>query len=580
MGEVFQAGKAFTNKQVSDILDEIANMLEIKGEIRYKFLAYRRAAENVRSLGRPVVDVWRDEDLRDIPGIGEGIAKKLDELFRTGRLEYHEKLKDEIPPGVVEMLNIPDVGPRTAKLMYEQLGLTSVAQVEEAAQAGKLRALPGLGERSEQKILEGIAMLKRRTGRLLLGVALPLAQDILSALRERCPSVVEATVAGSLRRMRETVGDIDLLVTATEPLRVIETFKRLPHVAEVMLAGPTKCTILTEDGLQVDLRVLEGERYGSLLQYFTGSQEHNVALRELAQRQGLSLSEYGFKRDGEEILCPHEEEVYAALGLPWIPPELREARGEIEAAQQGQLPNLVELAHIRGDLQVHTTWSDGVNRVEEMALAARARGYQYILITDHTRGLGVTGGLDAARLMEQRREIDAVNAQFSDFWVLHGTEVEIKGDGSLDLPDQVLAELDVVVASVHSGLRQSQEKMTGRMVKALRNPHVDILGHPTGRIIGQREASAVDLETVLKTAAETGTALEVNAGPDRLDLDDIHIRRAIGMGIKLAINSDAHNTDGLANMPYGVATARRGWAEAKDILNTLSVDQLLEFVKK
>jgi DNA polymerase (family 10) len=389
-----------------------------------------------------------------------------------------------------------------------------------------------------------------------------------------------ATAAGSLRRMKATIGDIDLLVASTEPEAVMEAFVNLPQLKEVSLRGPTKTSVILHNGLQVDLRVLPSERYGSLLQYFTGSKAHNVALRGLAQSQGLSLSEYGFRRGEEEIICAEEEEVYGTLGLPWIPPELREDRGEIEAAQGGTLPKLVELADIQGDLHIHTHWSDGAASLAQMAEAARARGYRYTVISDHSQGLGVARGLTAEQLREQRAEIDRLNKEFSDFRLLQGAEVEIKADGSLDFPDETLAKLDVVIASLHSGLRQERERITARLISAMRNPHVDIIGHPLGRIIGQREESAIDIDAVLEAAAETGTIMEVNAIPARLDLDDVHIRRAVEMGVKLAINSDAHNAESLAVMAYGVATARRGWAEASDVVNTLPLDELLKLVAK
>ncbi len=568
-----------TNREVAEILYQIADMLEIKGEVIYKAMAYRRAADNILNLGRDINEVWREGKLREIPGVGKSLAEKLDELLRTGRLEYYEQLKEEIPPGVVAMLAIPEVGPKTAKLLFEKLGLTSVAEVERAAREGKLRTLPGLGEKSERKILAGIEALHRRSERIPLGTAWPVAQEILAALRQ-VRGVVQAEAAGSLRRMRATVGDIDLLVASADPEPVMDRFVSLPLVAEVSLRGPTKCTVILQNGLQVDLRVLPPERYGSLLQYFTGSKDHNVALRELALKQGLSLSEYGFKRDGEEILCPREEDVYHTLGLEWIPPELRENRGEIEAAGRGQLPKLVELGDIQGDLHVHTNWSDGAASLEEMARAARARGYRYLVISDHTKSLGVARGLTPERLRQQRAEIERLNATFGDFRILQGAEVEIKADGSLDFPDEVLAELDVVIASVHSGLRQERERITARLVSAMRNPHVDIIGHPSGRILGQREASAVDMDELLRVAAETGTCLEVNAQPVRLDLDDVHIRRAIEMGVKLAINTDAHSVGGLDVMRYGVATARRGWAEAKDVINTRPLEELLRLIKQ
>lgn len=574
------AEKTLTNKEVAQILRDIADYLEIKGEIVYKALAYRRAADNIVSLGRDINEVWREGKLWDIPGVGEALSKKLDELLDTGRLGYYEQLQEEIPSGVIELLAIPDVGPKTAKLLWERLGIASVAEAERAARQGQLRELPGLGLKSEAKILAGIQALYRRSDRIPLGTAWPVAQEVLMSLESGCPAVQRATAAGSLRRMRSTIGDIDLLVASTDPEAVMEAFVSLPWVGEVNLRGSTKTSVILRNGLQVDLRVLPPERYGSLLQYFTGSKAHNVALRGLAQSQGLSLSEYGFKRGEEEIVCAEEEEVYRTLGLPWIPPELREDRGEIEAAQSSTLPELIKLADIQGDLHIHTDWSDGAVSLAQMAEAAWARGYRYAVISDHSHGLGVAGGLTAERLREQRAEIERLNERFSDFRLLQGAEVEIRADGSLDFPDEVLAELDVVIASLHSGLRQEQERITARLISAMRNPHVDIIGHPLGRIIGQREESAVDIDAVLEVATETGTIMEVNAIPARLDLDDVHIRRAIEMEVKLAINSDAHNVESLDIMAYGVATARRGWAEAGNVVNTLSLDALLKLFAK
>jgi len=569
-----------TNKEVAEILRRIADMLEIKGEIVYKALAYRRAADNIEYLGRDIEDVWREGKLREIPGIGKSLAEKLDELLRTGRMSYYEELQEEIPPGVVSLLQIPDVGPKTAKLVWERLGITSIAELERAAREGRLRALPGLGPKSEAKILAGIQSLYRRSERIPLGTALPVARELIEGLKAASSAILKIAAAGSLRRMKATVGDIDLLAASYEPEKVMEAFVNLPQVAEVSLSGPTKTTVILQNGLQVDLRVLPPERYGSLLQYFTGSKDHNVALREIALDLGLSLSEYGFKRGEEEILCPEEEDVYRTLGLPWIPPELRENRGEIEAAREGRLPRLVELRDIKGDLHVHTDWSDGAATIEEMAEAARKRGYRYLVISDHTHGLGVAKGLTPERLKEQRAVIEELNSRWPDFRILQGAEVEIRADGSLDYPDEVLAGLDVVIASVHSGLRQERERITARVIAAMRNPYVDIIGHPSGRILGQREESAVDMDEVLRVAAETGTILEVNGIPDRLDLDDVYIRRAVEMGIKLCVDSDAHNTYGLAAMEFGVATARRGWAEARDIVNTLPLEELLRSLKR
>jgi len=564
-----------TNREVADLLRLIADMLEIKGEIIYKSLAYRKAADNIEALGIDINEVWRRDGLRDIPGVGKALEQKLDELLSTGKLGYLEDLQEQVPVGVVSLLRISDVGPKTVKLLWESLGVQSVSDLERAARQGKLRELPGMGERSEQRILEGIQSLYRRTTRIPLGVAWPVARELVAALRQEL-DIETVEPVGSLRRMKDTVGDIDLLAAHSDPGLVTSAFTRLPQVAETVMHGPTRATVILHNGLQVDLRALERERYGSLLQYFTGSKEHNVAIRTLAQKQGLSLSEYGFKRGETEILCPQEDDVYQALDLPWIPPELREDRGEIQAAQRNQLPQLVQLSDIRGDLHAHSNWSDAVATIEEMAASAQALGYEYLVISDHTHGLGVANGLDAGRLREQRALIEELNAEFSGFRLLQGAEVEIRGDGALDFPDDVLQQLDVVVASVHSGMRQDRDTITGRVVRAMRNPHVDIIGHPSGRLLGEREATQVDLDQVIEVAAETGTLLEVNASPHRLDLDDAHIRRAIGLGVLLSINSDAHSTEGLEFMEFGVATARRGWAEAKHIVNTWPLSKVVK----
>jgi DNA polymerase (family X) len=565
-----------TNREIAEMFASIGDIMDILGENRFKVLAYRRAAENIMSLGQDLRSFWRAGTLQEITGIGPAIAEKIDELLTTGHLEFYERLQDQVPVGVVSLLQIPDVGPKTAKLLWEQLGVQSVADVEAAARAGRLRELRGLGARSEAKILAGIEILNRRSDRISLGTAWPVAVELLEGLRTTCPQAEEVAVAGSLRRMRATIGDIDLLAASETPAAVMRAFAALPLVAEVILSGPTKTSVRLHNGLQADLRVLEPERWGTALQYFSGSQAHNVRLREMAVKQGLSLSEYSFKReDGSEILCREEAEVYQALGLPWIPPELREDQGEIQAALAGGLPELVERGAIRGDLHVHTDWSDGASTLQEMAEAARHLGYEYLVISDHSHSLGVARGLDAGRQREQRAEIDALNERWNDFRLLQGCELEIRADGSLDLPDDVLARLDLVVASLHTSQRQDREQITRRMLNAVASPYVDLIGHPSGRILGQREESAVDLDAVIEAAAASGTALEVNATPSRLDLDDVHVRRAIGLGVKIAINSDAHHPDGLENLAYGVATARRGWATAAEILNTMNLDELL-----
>lgn len=572
------------NRQIAEIFSAMADILDIQGANYHRVMAYRRAAENIASLSRPLEEIWQENELTTIPGIGSTLASKIDELMRTGKLEAYRELKSQVPEGVVAMLQISGIGPKSAARFWKELGITSVAALEHAAEAGRLRDLHGFGAKSEENVLHGIELFRRRTGRTRLGDAWPLAQEMLKALRD-VSGVVQASPAGSLRRMRETVGDLDLLVASSDPRTVTDRFTKMPQVEEVMLSGPTKTSVRTHDGFQVDLRVLEPGRWGTALQYFTGSQAHNVRLRGLALDRGLSLSEYALKHEdsdtpSQEILCSSEAEVYTALGLRLIPPELREDRGEVEAAQRGRLPELVILEDLKGDLQFHTTRSDGHQTLLEMAEAARARGLTYALVTDHSHGLGVTGGLTAEQLREQRAEIAVVNERLGDtFRVLAGVEVEVRGDGSLDLPDDALAELDLVVAAVHTGLRQDREQVTARMLAAIRHPHVDIIAHPTGRLIGEREGADLDMEAVFRAAAETDTALEVNAHPARLDLSDVHVRRAVELGVKLAISSDAHAVSGFENLRFGVATARRGWASARDVLNTRPVEELLDWAR-
>lgn len=573
-----QEVKGMRNDEVATVFMAMADMLAIQGEGYHRIMAYRRAAENVAALGRPLTEIWQAGELEAIPGIGKTLAAKIDELMRTGRLGAYEKLQDQVPAGVVEMLQVPDVGPKRAALFWKELNITSIGALERAAREGRLRTLPGMGAKSEDKVLAGIEAFKRRTDRTLLGVAWPLAHVLLDALQE-VPGVVQAAPAGSLRRLRETVGDLDLLVASTDPEPVMARFRELDQVAEVLLSGPTKTSIRTHDGFQVDLRVLEPARWGTALQYFTGSQAHNIRLRGLALDRGFSLSEYSLKReDGTEVLCATEEEVYVALGLPLIPPELREDRGEIEAALEGRLPDLIELGDLRGDLQFHTTWSDGQQSLLEMAQAAKAFGLEYVLVTDHSHSLGVVRGLTVEDLHRQRAEVEEVNRRMGGtFRVLAGTEVEVRADATLDFPDEVLAELDLVVASVHTALRGERERFTARMLAAIHNPYVDIIAHPTGRLIGEREGADLDMEAIFRAAAGTGTALEVNAYPNRLDLCDVHVRRALELGVKLAVNSDAHDRDHFDVLRFGVATARRGWATAADVINTWPVDKLLRW---
>lgn len=571
----------YTNSELADIFLLIANLLEIKGEVIYKILAYRKAAESLTNLGRDVKDVWREGKLTEIPGVGKAIAEKIDELLSTGKLEFLEKLKTEVPESLAELLQVPDLGPKKIALFWRQSGVTDLAGLDAAARAGKLRDLPGMGEKSEAKIIAGIESLSRRSTRIPLGRAWPFAQQMLTMLRQ-VPGVVAAEAAGSLRRMRATVGDVDLLVAANDSRAVMEAFVKHPDVARILGQGETKSSVEYSHGLRAQLWVHPPERFGTALQYATGSKDHNVRLREMALKKGLSLSEHALQRkDGSEILCATEEEVYAALGLPWIPPELREDRGEVQAAKAGKLPELIQLSDVRAELHVHSTWSDGKLSVEAMAEEARKRGRVVLAITDHSASLGVAGGLSVDEIRQQRGEIDAAQRKLGDsIRLLQGAEVEIRADGSLDFPDEVLAELDIVIAALHTGLRQPRERVTERTLNAIRNPHVDVIAHPTGRIIPDREGADLDMDAVLAAAAETGTALEINAHPSRLDLDDVYARRAAEMGIPLALNTDAHAASDLDLLYFGVATARRGWITTQQVINCWDTKKLFTWLKK
>ncbi len=572
-----------TNKELADTFALVADLLEIKGEVIYKTLAYRKAAESLSSLGRDVNDIWKQggqKALLEIPGVGKAIAEKIEELLKTGSLQYLEKVKAEVPAELAALLQIPDLGPKKVGMFYKELGVLSIEQLKGMAEAGKLRDLPGMGEKSEAKILAGIQSLNRRSGRLPLGTVLPFAQELLADLR-KLPGVKAAEMAGSLRRMRATVGDIDLLVGTRDPQAVIQAFVGMPNVARVLGQGSVKSSVEYHNGMRAQLWVHPPERFGTALQYATGSKEHNVRLREMALDKKLSLSDQAFlKEDGSEILCATEAEVYKVLGLPYIPPEIREDRGEIQAALKGELPRLVETRDIQAELHCHTTWSDGQLSILEMANAAKQRGYKVLAITDHSHSLGLVNGLTPERLREQRKEIDKVRKKMgNDLLILHGIEMEIKADATLDLPDETLEWLDLVIASLHVSMRQPRTQATQRLLAAMRNPHVDIIGHPSNRLLPDREGADLDWDAVLQTAAETGTALEINANPQRLDLDDVQARRAIEMGIHIAIDTDAHHSDHLDFLPFGVATARRGWVTAKDVINAWTPKQLQAWLK-
>ena len=570
------------NRQLADTFTLIANLLEIKGEIIYKTLAYRKASESLMGLGRQASEYWKEGKLEDIPGVGKAIAEKIDELLNTGKLQFLEKLKKEVPEELASWLAVPGLGPKKIAMIWKELDITALADLEAAAKNGQLRDLPGMGAKSESAIIEGIASLSRKSGRIPLGRAYPLAQDIIRTLK-KVKGVVDAAPAGSLRRMRSTVGDLDILVAAKDSAPVMEAVVNLPGVSRVLGKGETKSSIEFTDGVRAQVWVHPPEKFGTALQYATGSKDHNVQLRQIALAKGLSLSEHSFanvKGQGE-IFCATEEEVYETLGLPWVPPELREDRGEVQAAKANKLPKLIQVKDIKADLQVHSTWSDGKLSMLEMARAAAKRGIKVIAFTDHSVSLGVTGGLSIEKHKKQAAEIKKIQKQLGDeILVLHATEVEIKADGSLDYPDDFLASLDLVLASMHTSLRQPREKVTQRTINAIRNPHVDIIGHPTGRLIPDREGADLDMEAILQAAAETGVALEINAHPSRLDLDDMYARRAKELGIPISINTDSHSEEDFDNLFYGVAIARRAWLTKNDIINAWSTKKLLDWLKK
>jgi len=570
-----------TNREIADVFHAIADTMEILGEDRFRTQAYRRAGDALADLPEPLANYRARGELGNIPGVGKAITDKIAELLDTGQLKFYEKLRAKVPSGVLEMLRVPNLGPRMVGRLYEELGIASLAELKVAAESGKLNGVKGFGAKTIASILQGIAAAEGQDHRRLLIDALRAAESLIDALRAAAPGVREAIYAGSLRRGRETIGDLDILAAADDPAAIVRAFTTLPLVAQLVSSGAEKATVYLHNGMQADLIALPPAMWGSALQHFTGGKAHNIRFREIALAQGLSFSEHGFKRtDGTMLTCATEEEVYAAVGLPWMPPEIREQSGEFEAARAGRLPRLVELSDINADLHMHSTWSDGKASIREMAEAARSRGYRYMAITDHSAFLGITNGLDAARLRQQATEIEALNAEFAadSFRILRGIEVDITADGSLALPDEVLADLDIVVASPHVSLRQPIEQATERLLRAIRNPHVDIIGHPTGRLIGSRAGAEIDLDTIGRAAAETGTLLEVNSGPDRLDLDAPSVRRVLELGARITINSDSHHPDNLPWIRLGVITARRGWAEAEAIANTWKLEQLLDWI--
>jgi DNA polymerase (family 10) len=576
------------NREVARVFADIARLLRLKDESIFKIRAYQRAADTIEGLSTDIAALAADEKaLREIPGIGEAISAKIVELVGTGRLEFLERLKAEFPPGLLVVMDVPGIGPKTALKAAAELGITSVDDLEKAIESGAFAALPRVGEKMAEKVLRHLKARSQKGTRAPIGVALPVARRVVEALQAACPAVRKLTIAGSLRRWRETTGDIDLLCTTDRPPEVTSALASLAGVREVLGQGDTKASVVMENGFQVDLRVVDDASFGAALVYFTGSLQHNIALRTRAQGLGLSLNEYGFTATGLDRVEPAatEEAAYRRLGLPLIPAELREGQGEIEAAAAGRLPDLIALGDICGDLHVHSDWTDGRATVEEMVTAAKVRGLEYVALTDHSVGRGIANGLSVERLAGHGRELESVERKIGGIRVLKGSEVDIRADGTLDYSDAVLASLDVVVASVHSAMGQASDVMTDRIIRAMRNPHVTIIGHLTTRLIAHegreqgREPITADFDKVFRAAADTGTLLEINASPNRLDLRDTHVRRAMELGASFVVSTDAHEPADLDTMEYGIGTARRGWGERSRVANAMEAGKFEDFIR-
>lgn len=567
------------NKDIAKIFRQIAQILEIKGENHFRIRAYERGAQNIESLSEDIEVFIKEDRVTTIPGIGKDLEQKIKEIVSEGRLQYLEDLKKDIPKGLLDILAIPGVGPKTAKLLYEKLEIRDVVMLERMAHAGRIRELPGMKQKTEENILRGIEILKRGHDRMDLKTAQDVALSFTSGLK-KLKEVKRIDPAGSLRRRKDTVRDIDLLISSNKPEKVMHAFTTLPQVKEIIVKGPTKSSILSIDNIQVDVRVIKDDSYGAALLYFTGSKEHNIRLRQRAITKDLKLSEYGIFRNNKRIAGKTEMEMYEKLGLSYIEPELREDRGEIEGALEDKLPDLIELKDIKGDLHAHSTWSDGGSSMEEVVKKAKDIGYEYIAITDHSQGLKIAGGLDRQDLKNKKKEMDMLSKKYKGINILFGAEVDIDSEGRLDYPDDILKEMDIVIGAVHSGFKQPKERLTKRIIAACKNRYVHIIAHPTGRLWGAREAYEVDFEEVFKAAADTGTAIEINSYPQRLDLNDIHSRMAKKAGVKLVINTDAHIAEQLDTMRFGVSVGRRAWLEKKHVINALSFEKLSVFLKK
>jgi DNA polymerase (family 10) len=567
------------NHEIATLFGRIADVLELKGDDSFRINSYRKASRVIADLTEDIEKLASEEKLTDIPGIGKGTAEKIVEYIKTGKMSKYEEVMKGISEETITLMQIPGLGPKTVAMLNRELGIVGLSDLEKALHEGKLKELFGIGDKKVENIIKGIELFKTSQQRISIGMAYPVVKRIIAGLRNN-PEVKDIQAAGSLRRMKETVGDIDILVSGTNGASIVESFVSMNGVTQVLASGDTKGSVRVEEGVQVDLRVVKEDEFGAALQYFTGSKEHNIHLREIAKRKGLKISEYGIFKGEKRIGGGLEEDVYKALCMDWIPPELRENRGEIEAAQLGKLPNLIELSDIKGDLHNHSNWSDGTPTFEEMAEHAIKMGYKYLVVSDHSKSLHVANGLKDDELLEEIEEIDRLNKKFKGFTLLKATEMDIKSDGLLDFPDKILEKLDVVVASIHSGFKQEKDKITERMIAAIRNPYVNIIAHPTGRLISKREGYEVDIDKVMEVCADTGTALEINCYYDRLDLNDIYCRKAKEAGVMIAISTDAHHIDQMWMIELGIGIARRGWLEAKDVINTFSVDKLKAFCMK
>jgi DNA polymerase (family 10) len=568
------------NVELARLLFELADYLEMK-DVQFKPRAFRRAALNIESLSEDIEKVWKEGRLEKIPGVGEGIAERIEEFLKTGKLKDIERLKKEIPVDIAALNAVPGLGPKRIKLLYKKLGIKDLKGLKKAAEAGKVRALAGFDEKSEINILHAIPLAEAAGKRMLLGFALPLGEEIkgkLKALKE----VGQVEVAGSLRRKKETIGDIDVLVTSKKPEKVMDYFCRMENVKRVMAKGKTKSVVKVENNLEVDLRVLGEKSWGAGLHYFTGNKAHNIKLRAKAMKKGWKLNEYGLfqKKNNKYLAGRTEEEVYKKMGLPYIAPELREDWGEIEAGLKGKLPKLLDYKAVKGDLHCHTSWSDGAESVKEMALQAKKLGWNFLGISDHSKGLAIARGLTDKELLKQKKEVDRVKDGFKGLKVLHGVEANIKPNGKIDVSDKALKELDYANAAVHSNFKMPKKEMTARIMAAMENEHVKVIAHPTGRKIGVREAFDVDLEKLFDQAKATDTLLEINAYPVRLDLKDVHVKMAVENKVKLVIGTDAHTKENLRYVELGAATARRGWAEKKDIVNAWPLKKVLKALKR